>query len=472
MADQLVISLEESQQFAILSGDTNPLHLDPVVARRTLFQGTVSHGVHVLLAALDKWTAQAGPQNVVIADIAAHFLSPVRTGEPFFIAVRQQGTVVDIHVTTTSQPALSGVLTLAPAAPSAPDWIGDAAPPCEQPLLLDFPAATQAVGEVGLVVDRRTLATLFPNLAKWGDLVAVATLLAATRIVGVKCPGYFSIFTGLQFKWDRQTPIVCRSISFAVSQASQSKSLLRIGIQGDGMKGSLGCIFRPSPVQQISFQLARECVAPNQFSKRRCLVIGGSRGLGEIAVKLLAAGDADVRMTYHQGEDDAKVICREITDAGYRLASFAFDITNPAIKATWANDGWRPSHVYFFATPAILPSKDRNWDEEKFTNFCSYFIVGPARILTWILDNLGVAPDDFTICQPSTKFIDEPNVAYSEYSAAKAAAEIALAGLTSRRKIKRLIIPRMSRVLTDQTNSIIPHRLQSGVEVLLPMLSE
>src|SRR5580704_7564483 len=41
--------------FARLSGDYNPIHLDPVAARRLLFGQPVVHGMHALLWALDAW---------------------------------------------------------------------------------------------------------------------------------------------------------------------------------------------------------------------------------------------------------------------------------------------------------------------------------------------------------------------------------------------------------------------------------
>ena len=41
-----IFTLADQIAFAELSGDNNPLHLDPVVARRTLFGQPIVHGVH------------------------------------------------------------------------------------------------------------------------------------------------------------------------------------------------------------------------------------------------------------------------------------------------------------------------------------------------------------------------------------------------------------------------------------------
>ena len=48
-----VYSQADQARFAALSGDLNPIHVDPVIARRTGAGALVVHGVHNLLWCLD-----------------------------------------------------------------------------------------------------------------------------------------------------------------------------------------------------------------------------------------------------------------------------------------------------------------------------------------------------------------------------------------------------------------------------------
>lgn len=47
-------TMADQSFFARLSGDFNPIHLDPLAARRTRAGDTVVHGVHMLAWSLDR----------------------------------------------------------------------------------------------------------------------------------------------------------------------------------------------------------------------------------------------------------------------------------------------------------------------------------------------------------------------------------------------------------------------------------
>lgn len=69
---------DEGQKFAFLTGDFNPLHTLPVLARRTRFKGCIMHGYGAfaqVFAAIEK-------QGQRIADIEARFVKPLPLPSP------------------------------------------------------------------------------------------------------------------------------------------------------------------------------------------------------------------------------------------------------------------------------------------------------------------------------------------------------------------------------------------------------
>jgi acyl dehydratase len=79
--------------FARLSGDENPVHVDPAFAARTPFRGRIAHGMLVLsLASGLMWSTGAFEGTVVaVQETRASFLAPVRPGD----AVRIEITVLE-----------------------------------------------------------------------------------------------------------------------------------------------------------------------------------------------------------------------------------------------------------------------------------------------------------------------------------------------------------------------------------------
>ena len=67
----------DQDAFARLSGDHNPLHVDPLAARRLIFGGPVVHGVHLLLWALDVFVR---PTKVSITNLSVQFVAPILVG--------------------------------------------------------------------------------------------------------------------------------------------------------------------------------------------------------------------------------------------------------------------------------------------------------------------------------------------------------------------------------------------------------
>lgn len=462
-----VIDLEESLRFAALSADFNPLHVDPVRARRLPFGGAVVHGVSILMRALDIAFAQHG--GGALARVHVQFDSPIATAQPFEVDATRNGRDFTIRILNAKGVAQRISATLAEGAmPGLPTTPQDASPICRD---LDFEAASAASGELPLAWDAEIASALYPALAAAAPAWQLAALAATTRIVGMECPGLHSTYTELDAAFALAGGPT-DTIAWRVAKADKRFRFLRIEAIASQFTAKIDALMRPVPVVQPA--LAEVCaLAPrDRFAGRRALVVGGSRGLGEVAAKILAAGGAEVAVTYVAGAEDAETLVKEITTSGGKAHTLRLDVLSPpAARPDDLPDGWTPTDLLYFASPQIVLSPGAPWNDPLFQRFCSYFVGGFAGAIAFCDGALGCAGRELRIFYPSTVYVGEPPPGGAEYAASKGAAEAYCAFIKARRPKTSVTAPRLPRMLTDQTSSVRSGPMEQPLAVLLGVIS-
>ncbi len=464
---QRVFSSDDQLAFAELSGDLNPLHLDPVLARRLVFGHRVVHGLHALLWSLDVLLkSQARP--VELRTAKATFQAGIGLGE----SVRCRITTRDEYraeIQLETGNALGGWFEFAwrPAGQKRADAL--AGPPsqpgkCRQRSIETMAAAS---GNVALYLDGDLAGRLFPNLMRVLPPLQLAALLATTRLVGMECPGHDSIFASLNLFFSSGTA-AATDLTYRVADCNQRLGLVSMDVEVAGVKGQVKAFLRPEPQRQITYADACRQVEPEEFSGQRALVAGGSRGLGEVAAKLLAAGGAEVILTYFRGEQDAQRIVEDLSAHGAEAKCIPLNVLEPMQRLADSFAKYpKPLYLYYFATPFIFGASKGKFLQQRFAAFSKYYVSGFLRTVQALADpTIGLKKAFY----PSSAAIDELPADMAEYAAAKAAGEVLCDFL--QRTIPGLVIhkPRLPRLATDQTVSLLPVDNQVPGPVLLENL--
>src|SRR5512139_2609567 len=105
MAERAFTS-DDQLAFARLSGDYNPLHMDPVIARRLLFGQPVVHGLHALLWSADEYL-RTRMHGLELRTVKAHFQTGIGLGQTVdCIYTDQHEHQVEIRLEIDGTPAM------------------------------------------------------------------------------------------------------------------------------------------------------------------------------------------------------------------------------------------------------------------------------------------------------------------------------------------------------------------------------
>ena len=472
--DCYVINSDESRKFAYACGDFNPLHLDPVKARRYQFGSTLIHGINGTLRSLEKFFEDQ-PTPVRLSSLNVLFSKPVKQGAEITIfADRLNDSSARIEVYSEEKKVQTIDLCYSPATPHdcviQAITIEHGSEP--HPKEIDIADADSLKASVPLVWNPTLFNELFPHLATTIPSSQCATILATTNVVGMHCPGLNSVYArlSLTFKPENQAPL--SSLGYSVDNVDERFSRVLIKVSNDTASGEIEAFFRPAPVCQPGFRELSSLVKKNQFSGQHALVIGGSRGIGELTAKLLAAGGARVTITFARGSIEAHSIARDISDNGGICEYRKFDLLEKDQFENLLPKDDKITHVYYMASPRIEKNTSSVWDGALFLSYADFYLNGLAEVVACFKNDPRYRNEKLNVFIPSTVFLEQAEKGFGEYIAAKAAAEALAGQLGLMCPNWRFYTPRLPRMLTDQTSGISGLDSLDGARTIMTYLDE
>lgn len=445
----------ESLAFADSAGDWNPIHVDTMVARRSLAGAPIVHGIDAVLRALNE-ICDGECRSQSFQYLEAVFNKPVLHADSIWLEedrstidlVGNSGQLVHIKYAVGPSQRKSPSLTRAPIAP-------DTAAPLS---IEDMP------GQSGIVRLPPTsqVKSLFPSLAASVDADQIAFLMASSRLVGMIVPGLDSLYSEISVRRSDDSSHQSPELTYAVKRMDKRFRLATIAISGAGLTGIVKAFVRPEQTEQATMKAVNAIVEPIEFDGKRVLVVGGSRGLGETCAKLLAAGGAEVLLTYHRGEADAHRVAKEIGESGglaqvYRFDAMSLDDSEQfeCLSVLGA------THMMYFATPKIN-GRAGVFQPLELEKYIRVYVSSFGRLAEQLV-RAGIKG----LYYPSTVFIDDRVDNLVEYTMAKVAGEEFCRALKARNQDLALHLPRLPKMATDQTASLVPENILDSTEIML-----
>jgi len=456
--------------FAELSGDFNPMHMDSQVARRTPAGACVVHGVQSMLWVLESLAERLPLKRLRALDADfAQFLYLGEAASVYLVKLTDAEARIELRVgeTRISQYVLSfgEKLDVSADMPAGQEPPFDYAASRRDPLPLEWEAVAAAHGTIENFATDETTTSFYPALSVAIGGSRINTLMALTRLVGMVSPGLHSTFHRISVKLvSEQQPRL--GLLFSTGRSDARFSVVTIAVRGSGLSGTVKASRRQPPTRQPLSATLRSLITESPFAGHTALVVGGSRGLGEVTAKLLGLLGVNVLITYLSGASEAQAVADDIVASGGRASTLRLDVLAPVGGQLDGLDH-RPDSLYYFATQRISGRLLPAYSPELFRSFCGIY-VDAFQALCLALTEARQRP--LQVFYPSSIFVTEPSKGMAEYAMAKAAGEVMAADLTRFKPKIRVEVGRLPRVATDQTAGMIETEMESPAECMLPVV--
>jgi acyl dehydratase len=382
MAERDFVSPDQ-ERFAAICGDRNPIHMDAVAARRTLAGFPVVHGINALLWGLDSLFRHL-PDLAPVASIHVSFEKMIYVGDRVQTVLAQRDNQ-RLRVELLVEGVRAMRLEIALGDPRSSDDMRSNEPLLQpaEPLALTFEQMINCHGRVPFFSEPNAVCGLFPAAANALGAHRVAGLACSSFLVGIVCPGLYSIYRGLSLVAIRVSESDHDALHFRVVHIDPRFRLVKLAVSGSGWMGSLDAHARPQPRAQPDLPNIAARVTPGEYSNASALVVGGSRGLGELIAKIVAAGGGHLTLTYSVGEADARRVQAEIMAYRGRCDVIHYDVRSNA-RGQISRLCSCPTQVYYLPTPVIFRRKSAIFSPQRFQEFLTFYVTAFYDLCTRI----------------------------------------------------------------------------------------
>ena len=450
---------DDQLAFARLSGDFNPIHIDNVFSRKTLFGQIIVHGIHGAMWAIDSLIQNIGATP---SSCKCLFKKPIFLQEDIASYWDHNKNKLTIAV---GEIELTSITVNLPQAPHkfSDHFFHDSSPinqliPLLEPLLPEDCTKFKTLHDFTNTGRSSLAKLLFPFLYERYGANLTLELAATSEIVGMQCPGLHSLFSSID--------VVFKEIDgkshFYLTNFDQRFNKVSIAVHGHSLLASIDAFFRPPPSDGESFTAISKMVDANEFKKVNALIIGGSRGIGAVTAKLICAGGGRVTVTYHSGINDAINLCSEIKSHGGQCNYIHYSVlSTPSTK-----DLMPPiNQVYYFASPKIIGESFRRGNLDLDGVYKKYFIDGFVDTCEMLI----LHNPNCSVFYPSTSFIEEESKEFKSYIDAKIIGEKICTEFNLKNSI-RILSVRLPKLPSDQNQSIFPVNLPKISNTILPVI--
>ena len=443
-------TLKDSLDFSSITGDYNPIHLNEEYARRSIAGKPVVHGVNLIFWALNEYL-KIKKKKIQIKNINAIFNKFILIKEKVKMKISKdiKKKVMIEFFNSENYAKISFnykiIKNINNKVISKEKVKKFSSKFNEFSKLANIIKHRAKVFKEEPLLNRKILQKKFIYLFKYCNLDQSLDLSAITRFVGMRVPGLNSILYSIKLNSNKNRD----EINFKIKNYDKRFNLINLFMKGLSFEGSIMTFIRPNNKNKKLSKFPK--IPKNFFSSQRSLVIGGTKGLGESTVNILSNGSAKILLSYYSGKKDALKLRKKNTDIFY--LNIEKNLNSEQIKKIRK---FKPTHLYYFATPKIFVGEAMNFNVKKFDYFNKYYLTGFDKIFQIVdKENLKI------VFSPSSIAVNKPTGKLFEYACSKSAMETYFNYLNNKFPSIQFYYPQLEKIRTEQTLTTFNEKMKS-----------
>ena len=301
-------NMDLQEKFAKASLDFNKIHVDNSFAEKSYYGEIIVHGMHVLLWVIEKLNIT---RKFSLKTLSVKYVYPIYLNkEVFYKIVSKKRNTFILEVFSVNSLCLIIDIKLSfqivdPLMLRINDVV------CENIVFKkNIDGDYTKVGEGKLYYNKKIVKELFPKISRYFNQIQLATLISIPRVFAMEFTSHPILCSELSINFSALNARA-NAFTYKVSSFDKRFSCAQVNLKSACFDGILKLFLLPLQIKKESYKNICK-VDKLDFSKQHVLVIGGSRGLGALCVKILVASGANVKFTWHNSATCAKSIMQEI----------------------------------------------------------------------------------------------------------------------------------------------------------------
>ncbi len=466
------------KKFSYISKDFNPIHFDKLEARKLLFGKEIVHGINILLTGLNFLYRKKDIRRAL--RIECNFFEPLFLEQKvdFFLSFKSKNRI-EISVKHKKNILCKFIIYFnsnykAVSENSNQSIFVKKIERVKIKKLYDNNCLIHKKNRNFKVNSKNfNFGFNFPNLKSKFNLAEIKEILCLSYFVGMICPGKNSLISKIEINFQPNFDSKKNNhkyLNFRLMRFLKAFNQLNLNFNGK-INGNILAYKYTSP-NKYNFKDLKKFSSiklTDTLKKKKSLVLGGSRGLGEITSKFLILQKCMTYVSYNVGIKDIEKIKKQI-DQKYSpfLKFLKLDIFDKKIEKII--DKYKNiDYLFYFASPKILGTSNGKFSKSMFKEYIKFYLHSFKKICA-ILNK--TSKKNIKVFYPSTIFISNKNQNFQEYVLAKRLAENELTKFQKKLKKIKIIIYRLPEMNTEQNSKIIGKNDINNFDILIPLIKK